>query len=184
MAIKTQQSFSGFIRGDLKLGKTSDNRPMFTAKAGQNQFEHVGQGEFRQLENEYIPIVQFGKAAARTLEQFRPGDRFVAEGYKREYNFTDDKGVEHTGEQFVVKKIGHDSAWTNYDVQRKEPAPAAEQEAVSQERSQEQPSTEVSQDAPDLEPSPAEPTHRLPTVSGSGMSRQAEPVGAGAQIQR
>lgn len=180
MAIKTQQSLSGFIRGDMKLGKTSDDRPMFTAKAGQNQFERVGQREFRQIENEYIPIVQFGKAGKKTFEQFKPGDRFVAEGYLREYNF-EREGVQHTGQQFVVKKIGHDTAWTNYEVHRKEPAKAVEQEAVGQELAQEQPAG-AGQDGLDAEPSQGEQTRRLPTVSGSGVSRQPEPVGAGAQI--
>lgn len=179
MAIKTQQSFSGFIRGDMKLGKTSNDRPMFTAKAGQNQFEHVGGGEFRQLENEFIPIVQFGKAAQKTFEQFKPGDRFIAEGYIRDYTFTRD-GVERTGQQFVVKKIGHDTAWTNYDVHRKEPAPAAEQEAVGH-LTQGQTASDV-QPAVDAEPSQAEQTRRLPTVSGSGMTRQQEPVGANAHV--
>lgn len=208
MAVKTQQSLSGFIRGDMELRKTSDGRPMFLAKAGQNQFEHVGQGKFNQLENQYIPIVQFGKAATKTFENYRPGDRFVAEGYLHDRTFKDKEGVEQTEQQFIVKKIGHDTAWTNYDVHRKEPELAVEQEAVSQELSQEQSSPEMEHDAagvekgtldaeqgslgqeydpsgleqgePDMEPSHIEPTRRLPTVSGSGMTRQQEPAGAGA----
>lgn len=195
MPIKTQQSLSGFIRGDMELRNTSNGRPMFTAKAGQNQFEHLGQGQFRQLDNEFIPIVQFGNSAKKSFEQFRPGDRFIAEGYTRDYTYTKD-GEERTEQQFVVKKIGHDTAWTNYDVHRKEAAPAVDQEAAGQEVAQEQASNDLehevadmepgapdmAHEAPDAEPSQVEQTRRLPTVSGSGMTRQQEPVGASAQV--
>lgn len=64
-------------------------------------------------------------SAERAFERFVKGDSFVAEGYAHEYSYTRD-GQQIEGEEFVAKKMGHDTARTTYDVtrtRRDEPAP-------------------------------------------------------------
>ena len=152
MDIRTQQSTSGFIVGDLRMQQTKTGEPMLTVRVGQERFEAAEGGGFKQLDSHFFNIVQYGKAAERTFAQFKPGDRFVAEGYTRDFEFTGREGDQITGQEFVVKKIGHDTAWTRYVVDREPRTPSAERETPAVERqgpSREEPS------APDPEPSPS-----------------------------
>lgn len=182
--IKTQQSTSGFIVGDLRLQQTKDGTPMLTARVGQEQFEADGQSGFRQLDNHYFNIVQYGKSAERSFSQFKPGDRFVTEGYVRDFEYENRDGEQIQGKEFVVKKIGHDTGRTRYEVDRTPRQPAAEREGAV-------PSAEhgVEQDAPDAEPAPTEKatktksprSRKLATIPSNGVassSADREPVGA------
>ena len=63
-------------------------------------------------------IVAFRKTAERAHQRFAKGDKFVAEGYTHHYDRTDDTGQTVKVEEFVAKKIGHDIARTNYEVDR------------------------------------------------------------------
>ncbi|EYT56575.1 single-stranded DNA-binding protein [Leucobacter sp. UCD-THU] len=131
MSIKTQQSLSGFFIKDLNLRKSNSGTPYFTARVGQHQFASDGHGGFTQTGTERFNIVQFGKAAERSFSQFRSGDKFVAEGYVRDTEYTKRNGETVSAQEFVVKKIGHDTGWTKYSVERPEPqSPAVEEEAV------------------------------------------------------
>ncbi len=187
--IKTQASTSGFIVGDLRLQQTKDGTPMLTARVGQEQFEADGQGGFIQLDNHYFNIVQYGKSAERSFSQFKSGDRFVAEGFVRDFEYENREGQTIEGKEFVVKKVGHDTARTRYEVDRTPRQPGAEREGAA-------PSAErgIEQDAPDAEPAPApEPaaeqagksrsprSRKLATIPSSGVassSSSREPVGA------
>ena len=182
--IKTQQSTSGFIVGDLRLQHTKEGTPMLTARVGQEQFESDGNDGFVQLDNYYFNIVQYGKSAERSFSQFKPGDRFVAEGYLRDFKYENREGATIEGKEFVVKKIGHDTGRTRYEVDRTPRQPAAEREGATSAVEQ-----SVEQDAPDAEPAPAEKapktkssrSRKLATIPANGVasgSTSQEPVGA------
>ena len=120
MDIETQQSVSGFVVGDPRLQKTNSGDSALTMRVGQEHFvkdETEPQG-FRQLDNTYFNVVQYGKAAARTFEQFKKGDRFVAEGEVKDFSFTNRDNEVIEGTEFVARRIGHDTAWTRYQVDR------------------------------------------------------------------
>ena len=68
----------------------------------------------------------------RAFERFTKGDSFVAEGYAHEYSYERD-GQSLSGEEFVAKKIGHDTARTRYEVDRS-PRKAASQETVQRQQ--------------------------------------------------
>ena len=70
--------------------------------------------------------------AERAFERFTKGDSFVAEGYAHEYSYERD-GQSLSGEEFVAKKIGHDTARTRYEVDRA-PRKVAAQETVQREQ--------------------------------------------------
>lgn len=184
MDIKTQQSTSGFIVGDLRLQQTKDGTPMLTARVGQERFEPDGNNGFRQLDSHFFNLVQYGKSAERSFSQFKPGDRFVAEGYVRDFEYENRDGETITGQEFVVKKVGHDLGRTRYEVDRTPRQAGAERDGAA-------PAAEqgVEQDAPDAEPVPTEQdakpksgrARRLPKIPSSGVassSTSREPVGA------
>ena len=121
MAIRTQQSLSGFIVTGPELTVTSTGEARFYAKVGQEHFQRNDDGTFTQLESTFHNLVQYRKAAERSYERFQKGDHFVAEGYVHEYDHDID-GHTQRREEFVAKKIGHDAARQNYTVNRKTPA--------------------------------------------------------------
>ena len=120
MAIHTQQSLSGFIVTDPELTITSKGEARFYAKIGQEHFQRNDDGSFTQLESTFHNLVQYRKAAERSYERFQKGDNFVGEGYVHEYDHDVDGQTQH-GEEFIAKKIGHDTARQNYTVNRKTP---------------------------------------------------------------
>jgi single-stranded DNA-binding protein len=139
MAFHTQQSLSGFIVSDPQRSVTETGETCFYVRVGQPHFRHEDTGSFTALEPTFHDLVAYRATAERALTRFAKGDSFVAEGYVRTYQ------VEHNGEtlereQFVAKKIGHDLARTNYEVDRSRHAavctaqvPAAAHSAMSQE---------------------------------------------------
>lgn len=137
MAIRTQESFSGFIASDPQLSQTSKGDPRFYARVGKEHFRREDDGSFTQTETTYHHLVMFGRSAEHAHARFAKGDSFIAEGYTREVNY-ERGGQAVESEEFVAKKIGHDAARTRYEVDRT-PRRATEREA------------------PDFEP-PARPT--------------------------
>ncbi len=125
MAIKTSQAINGFISADPRLTYSESGQARFYARVGINHFEPQDDGSFRKLDPTYHDLIQFGKSAERSAEQFVKGDDFIAQGYVREYT-RDVNGTERTDEQFVAKRIGHDPNTTTYTVDRR---PAAERQA-------------------------------------------------------
>ena len=120
MAIRTQQSLSGFIVTAPELTMTSKGEARFYSKIGQEHFQRNDDGSFTQLESSFHNLVQYRKAAERSYERFQKGDTFIAEGYVHEYEHEIDGQVQ-SGEEFVAKKMGHDAARQNYTVNRKAP---------------------------------------------------------------
>ncbi|MBX3194909.1 MAG: single-stranded DNA-binding protein [Microbacteriaceae bacterium] len=182
MDIKTQASVSGFIVGDARLQQTKTGEPMLTLRVGQERFEAAPGGGFNQLENHYFNLVQFGKAAESTYAMFKPGDRFVAEGYAKNYEFTGRDGGQVTGQDFVVKKIGHDTAWTRYVVDRT-PRTEREAETAAKPIEHDSPDADAShRDVADSVPEPvAAPRSKKSTAipsRGVSAATAKEPVGA------
>lgn len=130
MVIRTQESFSGFIASDPQLSRTSTGEARFYARVGQEHYRRNSDGSFTELETTFHDLVAYRATAERAHERFAKGDSFVAEGYTHPFEYERD-GQTVRGEEFVAKKIGHDTARTSYDVDRTPRAgrAAAEQEA-------------------------------------------------------
>lgn len=130
MTIPTQESLSGFIASAPQLTFTEHGDARFYAKIGQERYRKEPDGSFTQNETTFHDLVAFKKTAERAHAQLAKGDRFVAEGYTREYDRVDAEGQTTTAEEFVAKRIGHDLARTNYEVDRsRRLSPTREREA-------------------------------------------------------
>ena len=130
MAVGTQESFSGFIASGPQLSQTSKGDPRFYARVGKEHFRREDDGSFTQTETTYHHLVMFGRSAEHAHDRFTKGDNFIAEGYTREVNYERD-GQAVESEEFVAKKIGHDTARTRYEVDRTPRRAAAERDAAA-----------------------------------------------------
>ena len=129
MALHTQQSLSGFIASEPQQSVTENGDTRFYVRVGQPHFRREDDGSFTQLEPTFHDLVAYRATADRALTRFAKGDSFIAEGYVRTFQVERDGAIIER-EEFVAKKIGHDLARTNYDVDRnRRPAPKAEQDA-------------------------------------------------------
>ncbi|WP_104178369.1 single-stranded DNA-binding protein [Cryobacterium sp. Y50] len=117
MALHTQQSLSGFIASDPQQTITDNGDTRFYVRVGQPHFRHEYSGTFTALEPTFHDLVAYRATAERALTRFAKGDSFVAEGYVRNFQIERDGEVIQRKE-FVAKKIGHDLARTNYQVDR------------------------------------------------------------------
>ena len=131
MALHTQQSLSGFIASDPQRSVTETGDTRFYVRVGQPHFRHEYSGSFTALEPTFHDLVAYRATAERALTRFAKGDSFVAEGYVRTFQVVRDGEAIHR-EEFVAKKIGHDLARTNYQVDRaRRSAPGSDQEAAA-----------------------------------------------------
>ena len=129
MALHTQQSLSGFIASEPHHSVTENGDTRFYVRVGQPHFRRESDGSFTELEPTFHDLVAYRATADRALSRFAKGDSFIAESYVRTFQVERD-GAIIEGEEFVAKKIGHDLARTNYDVERnRRPAASAEQDA-------------------------------------------------------
>ncbi len=117
MALHTQQSLSGFIASEPQRSATENGDTRFYVRVGQPHFRREVNGDFTVLEPSFHDLVAYRATADRALTRFAKGDSFVAEGYVRTFQVERD-GEAFEREEFVAKKIGHDLARTNYDVDR------------------------------------------------------------------
>ncbi|TFD03667.1 MULTISPECIES: single-stranded DNA-binding protein [unclassified Cryobacterium] len=117
MAFHTQQSLSGFIASDPQQSVTENGDTRFYVRVGQPHFRHECTGSFTALEPTFHDLAAYRATADRALTRFAKGDSFVAEGYVRTFQVERD-GETIQREEFVAKKIGHDLARTNYQVDR------------------------------------------------------------------
>ena len=105
MAIRTYQSFSGYIATEPDTRPTQDGTARFWARAGQRQGRREQDGSFTKLPTQYMPVVAFGDAAEEAMALLGKGDSFTAEGRIRPIKYVKDgKAIE--GEEFEVWKIG------------------------------------------------------------------------------
>jgi len=140
MPIKTSNSMSGFIASTPQLSRTENGDQRLYVKAGQEHFIRNQDGSFTQEETSFHDLVMFRRAAEKAAVQFAKGDKFVAEGYIHAYAVTDDQGQMAEREEFVARKIGHDSAVTRYSVDR---TPRVQQGPTNQVAAPFQPATEA-----------------------------------------
>lgn len=131
MAIRTQESFSGFIASDPQLRYTTRGEARFYARVRQEHYRKEPDGTFTELDPTFHDLVAYRATAERAQERFAKGDSFVAEGYTHPYEYERD-GETVQGEEFVAKKVGHDLARTSYEVTRARSQRSVEQEAPSQ----------------------------------------------------
>lgn len=117
MAIQTQQSFSGFVASDPQLSTTENGDSRLYMKVGKEHYRQEQDGSFTQTETTFHNLVAFKAAAEQGHARLAKGDKFIAEGYVREYAYERD-GQTVEGEEFVARRIGHDMARTRYDVDR------------------------------------------------------------------
>lgn len=105
MAIRTYQSFSGYVASEPSTAPTRDGTPRFYARAGQRQGRREPDGTFTSLPTQYLPIVALGDAAEEAAALLSKGDNFTAEGRIRQVRYEKD-GKTIEGEEFEVWKIG------------------------------------------------------------------------------
>ncbi|MRG58808.1 single-stranded DNA-binding protein [Agromyces sp. CFH 90414] len=117
MTLRTQHSLSGFIASDPQRTVTERGDSRFYVRIGQPQFRREDDGSFTELPPEFHDLVAYRATADRAMTRFSKGDQFVAEGYVHRYQVERDGQVVDR-EEFVAKKIGHDLARTDYDVDR------------------------------------------------------------------
>ena len=130
--LRPREALVGYIDSDpiLRYGKTGV--PRFYARVGVEHYRPDGEDPFVKTGTTFHDMVIFRKTAENAKELFAPGDRFIAQGYVRD--FTDQHGNER--EEFVAKKIGHDPMWTPYTVDRAPQRDAVQREAPGLDRAQ------------------------------------------------
>lgn len=89
-------------------------------------FRKQTDGSFTKLEPTFHNMVMFKSTAERAYDRFRVGDSFVASGYINEYKL-DRNGQVEAREEFVARRIGHDTVRTRYYVERPKPEQSVEQ---------------------------------------------------------
>lgn len=138
MAIQTQQSFSGFVASDPQLTRTENGDARLYMKVGKEHYRQEEDGSFTQLETTFHNLVAFKAAAEQGHARLAKGDKFIADGYVREYRYADTSGQKVEGEEFVARRLGHDMARTRYEVDRT-PRRTAGRDAAAFEPPQRQP---------------------------------------------
>lgn len=156
--IKERPGIKGFIVGDKELRTTRRGDPMFKVRVGQRRGERVD-GQWVERDPKFFDLVQYGQKALTSYAKFEPGDRFMADGYKHETSYTNDKGEEITGEEWVAYDLGHGAGQNNYVVSRNRRGPAPQHDAAG---------TELAQDAAGQE------AVQQDAVQGAGAAEQVQ----------
>ena len=131
MSIPTQMSLTGFIATVPDLTFTRTGKARFHARVGCEHYRKEVDGSFTKLDPTFHDLVLFEATAERAYARFRKGDSFVASGYIHEYEVANDDTTV-VREEFIARRIGHDTARTSYDIQRRHrtaPDQVAEQTA-------------------------------------------------------
>lgn len=117
MSIPTQMSLSGFIASTPQLTFTGNGVARFYARVGVEHARKESDGSFTQLEPTFHDLVLYRTSAERAYARFRKGDSCVASGYTNEYEIERD-GKSVPREEFIGRRIGHDTVRTRYNVDR------------------------------------------------------------------
>ena len=126
MTIPTQMSLHGFIATAPQLNFTGNGVARFYARVGVEHFRKGTDGSFTKLDPTFHDMVMFRSTAERAYARFRVGDQLVASGYVNEYELEKNGHVE-AREEFVARRIGHDTVRTRYSVDRPKPDKSVEQ---------------------------------------------------------
>ena len=130
MALHTQQSLSGFIASEPQQTITENGDVRLYVRIGQPHFRRNEDGKFTELEPSFHDMVVYRVTAERALSRLAKGDNFVAEGFTRIFSMERD-GRTTEAEEFVAKKLGHDLARTNYEVDRGRRVSRPQQDAAA-----------------------------------------------------
>jgi single-strand DNA-binding protein len=122
MTIPTQTSLVGFIASVPQLHFTGTGVARFYARVGVEHARKEPDGTYTALDPTFHDLVLYRASAERAYARFRKGDSFVASGYTHEYQ-VDQHGNSVERAEFVARRIGHDTARTNYDVHRRQNDP-------------------------------------------------------------
>lgn len=120
MTILTQLSLNGFIATVPELTFIGNGRTRFYARVGIEQWRQEPDDTFTKIDPAFCAIVAFSRLAKRAYDRFRVGNQFVAAGYVHEYERTRN-GHTVPDEEFVARRLGHDSHGTRYAVERTPP---------------------------------------------------------------
>ncbi|CUR54286.1 single-stranded DNA-binding protein [Nocardioides sp.] len=120
MSIPTQMSLHGFIANDPEIHFTASGTARFYARIGVEHFRKEIDGSFTRLEPSFHDLVMFSTSAQIAHDRFNKGDQFVASGYITTYELQRG-GKTIPREEFVARRIGHDTARTRYPVDRPPP---------------------------------------------------------------
>ncbi len=125
MVMHVQQSLSGFLASEPQLTYTRSGEARFYATVGQEHYERNPDGSFTQLDTTFHNLVIYRRTAELAIDRFAKGDKFIAEGYVNTYEY-EVNGETVPSEEFIAKRIGHDSARHRYSVDRTRRAQAAD----------------------------------------------------------
>ena len=122
MSIPTKMSMVGFIADVPDLHFAESGAPRFHARVGSEHYRKEVDGTFTKLDPTFHDLVIFNDTALTAYERFRKGDSFLASGYIHEYE-VESNGTTVIRDEFVARRIGHDTQRTKYEVRRREIAP-------------------------------------------------------------
>jgi single-strand DNA-binding protein len=123
MSIPTQMSLAGFIATVPDLHFSKSGAPRFHARVGCEHYRKEADGSFTKLDPTFHDLVIFNDTALTAYERFKKGDSFLASGYIHEYE-VESNGRSVIRDEFVARRIGHDSQRTKYEVRRRQVTPA------------------------------------------------------------
>lgn len=117
MPIETHQSLAGRIASDPELSETRFGDSRFHARIALDHYQLNDDGSFTELDTTFHSMVIYKKTAEHAFQQFSKGDAFLAQGNVKQRQYVVD-GETRVAEQFEASRIGHDTARTNYVVDR------------------------------------------------------------------
>lgn len=115
MSINARPSIRGFIASDPEELETVNGNPYVKVRFGQERRQREEDGTFTDLGKTFATLIAYNDNIERIKNNYVPGDRFIAQGQVR--SFTDQESGKER-EVFVASGIGHDTAYTRYDVDR------------------------------------------------------------------
>ena len=122
MSIPTQMSLAGFIATVPDLHFSEAGKPRFHARVGCEHFRKEVDGNFTKLDPTFHDLVIFNDTALTAYERFKKGDSFLASGHIHEYE-VESGGTTVIRDEFVARRIGHDTQRTKYEVRRRHASP-------------------------------------------------------------
>ena len=158
MSINARPSIRGFIAKEPRELETQDGALYVKVRFGQERKHREEDGSFTDLGKTYDTFVAYDDNVQRIMDNYVPGDRFIAQGYVRKFP-KGDTGME--GEVFVVTGIGHDTAYTRYDVDRSKRRTGPEQTAPEHAT----PARTAERDATAFDPPDRRPATTAPAIS-------------------
>jgi len=130
MDIETEKSFTGFVASHPHFSYTENGDARLYMKVGKEHSRKEPDGSFTELEPTFHDLVAYRGAAEHGHRMLRRGDKFLASGYVREYQYQDANEQNVEGEEFIATSLGHNLARTRYTVDRAPRRTAVDQTAA------------------------------------------------------